>query len=369
MINKDAISNLLEKYDKDKVHIGCIGSHSALEIAYGAHKEGFRTVTVCQKGREKTYIKRYRNLFDEVIVLDKFSNITNPETVKKLQKLSTIFVPNRSFSVYVGYNNIENKFMIPLFGSRSLLRAEERDVDKNQFYLLEKAGLNYPKKFSNPKNIDRLVMVKVGHAKKKVERGFFTCDSYQSFRKRSEDLIQKGIIFKEDLEKARIEEFVVGALFNLDYFYAPVNDEVDFLGVDQRIETDIEGILHMTATEQMRISKQEQEKEYIPVGHRGITIRESQLEKVFDMGEKFVEATKKEYPPGIIGPFALQGAFTKDLKFYTFDVSLRVPGAPILLTTSPYMIYKHGFQFSVGRRIAMEIRAGIEADKLDFCVT
>lgn len=369
MIGKDEIGNLLEKYDTEKVHIGCIGSHSALEIAHGAHKEGFRTVTVCQKGREKTYTTHYRSLFDEILVLDKFSNIINSDTVEKLQELSTVFVPNRSFAVYVGYDNIENKFTVPIFGSRSLLRAEERDVEKNQFYLLEKAGLDYPKRFYNPKDIDRLVMVKVGHAKKKVERGFFTCDSYSSFVSRSNELIGKGIISKEDLEKARIEEFVIGALFNLDYFYAPVKDEVDFLGVDQRIETDIEGILHMTAAEQMRISVQEQEKEYIPIGHRGITVRESQLEKVFDMGEKFVGATKKEYPPGIIGPFALQGVFTKDLKFYTFDVSLRVPGAPILLTTSPYMIYKHGFQFSVGRRIAMEIKAGIETDKLDICVT
>ena len=224
-------------------------------------------------------------------------------------------------------------------------------------------------KTNNPTDIDRLVMVKVSHAKKKVERGFFTCNSPSSYKARSRELIRKGVISREDLEKARIEEFIIGALFNLDYFYAPVKDEIDFLGADQRIETDIEGILHMTAVEQARISEQEQSKEYIPVGHRGITVRESLLEKVFLMGEKFVEATKKEYPPGIIGPFALQGAFTKDLQFYTFDVSLRVPGAPILLTSSPYMIYKHGFQFSVGRRIAMEIKAGIEENKLYFCVT
>lgn len=369
MIGKHEIDAVLATYDRGNLHLGCIGSHSALEIAHGAREEGFKTVAVCQRGREKTYTTHYADLFDETIVLDRFSDIGTPAIVDRLQRLNTIFVPNRSFSVYVGYDRIENAFTVPLFGSRSLLRAEERDVAKNQFYLLEQAGLRFPRRFDNPRDIDRLVMVKVGHAQKRVERGFFTCDSYETYTARSAMLLQQGVITQADLDRARIEEFVVGALFNLDYFYAPVTDEVEFLGADQRIETDIEGILHMTAAEQRRIPAYEQAKEYIPIGHRGITVRESQLERVFEMGAKFVAATKREYPPGIIGPFALQGAFTKDLLFYTFDVSLRVPGAPILLTSSPYMLYKHGFQFSVGRRIAMEIRAGLDVDRLDICVT
>jgi 5-formaminoimidazole-4-carboxamide-1-(beta)-D-ribofuranosyl 5'-monophosphate synthetase len=369
MIGKNEIDDVLATYNHTELHLGCIGSHSALEIAHGARAEGFKTVAVCQKGREKTYTTHYADLFDETIVLDRFSDVGTPAVVDRLQRLNTIFVPNRSFSVYVGYDRIENAFAIPLFGSRSLLRAEERHVAKNQFYLLERAGLRYPRRFDDPRDIDRLVMVKVGHAQKTVERGFFTCDSYATYKTRSATLLRKGVITQEDLARARIEEFVVGALFNLDYFYAPVADEVEFLGADQRIETDIEGILHMTAAEQRRIPSYEQAKEYIPIGHRGITVRESQLEHIFEMGAQFVAATKREAPPGIIGPFALQGAFTKDLQFYTFDVSLRVPGAPILLTSSPYMLYKHGFQFSVGRRIAMEIRAGIDVDRLDDCVT
>jgi 5-formaminoimidazole-4-carboxamide-1-(beta)-D-ribofuranosyl 5'-monophosphate synthetase len=320
MIGKNEIDDILATYDRDALHLGCIGSHSALEIAHGARAEGFKTVAVCQKGREKTYTTHYADLFDETIVLERFSDIGTPAIVDKLQRLNTIFVPNRSFSVYVGYDRIENAFAVPLFGSRSLLRAEERHVAKNQFYLLEQAGLRFPKRFDDPRDIDRLVMVKVGHAQKKVERGFFTCESYAACKTRSAMLMRKGVI-------------------------------------------------SLTAAEQQRIPAREQAKEYIPIGHRGITVRESQLEHVFEMGSKFVSATKREYPPGIIGPFALQGAFTKDLQFYTFDVSLRVPGAPILLTSSPYMLYKHGFQFSVGQRIAMEIRAGIDADRLDVCVT
>ena len=40
-------------------------------------------------------------------MLDKFSEITSEANVKKLVDLNTVFVPNRSFSVYAGYEAIE----------------------------------------------------------------------------------------------------------------------------------------------------------------------------------------------------------------------------------------------------------------------
>jgi 5-formaminoimidazole-4-carboxamide-1-(beta)-D-ribofuranosyl 5'-monophosphate synthetase len=358
--------NLVESYSPDTIHIGVLGSHSALEVGYGAREEGFKTVVVCQKGREKTYTTRFRNLFDEVILLDSFSQISDASTIKRLQALHTIFVPNRSFSVYCGYDNIETRFEVPLFGARMMLRAEERDAPKNQYYLMEKAGVPYPQLLDRPEDIDRLVMVKLHQAVKKVERGFFTCASREEYREKSQELIDRGLILKEDLEKAVIEEFVFGALFNLDFFYSPLHEEVEFMGADQRIETDIEGVLHMTAEEQRALPRA---PTIIPIGHRGLTVRESQLDVVFDLGEKFARTSKEEYPPGIFGCFALQGVFNKDLKFYTFDVSLRVPGAPILLTTSPYTMYKYGIEMSVGRRIAMEIKEAVDTDRLRDVVT
>lgn len=362
---REKIQNLVETYTED-VHIGVLGSHSALEVGYGAREEGFKTVVVCQKGREKTYTNRYRNLFDEVVVLTTFADISDTDVIATLQELNTVFVPNRSFSVYCGYTAIETKFEVPLFGARMMLRAEERDVPRNQYYLMEKAGVPYPKLFKNPEEIDRLVMVKLPQAVKRVERGFFTCSSFEEYRKTSEELMKRGLILEEDLKNAVIEEFVFGALFNLDYFYSPLHDEVEFMGADQRIETDIEGVLHMTAEEQKAFGRA---PTVIPIGHRGLTVRESQLDTVFELGEKFAETCKKEYPPGIFGCFALQGVFDRDLQFYTFDVSLRVPGAPILLTTSPYTMYKYGMEMSVGRRIAMEVREAVDTGRLKDVVT
>ena len=73
-------------------------------------------------------------MVDEVLLVNKFSEIVNKTSVEYLQKKNAIFIPNSSFSVYVGYDNIENNFDVPIFGNRYLLRAEERDSDKNQNY-------------------------------------------------------------------------------------------------------------------------------------------------------------------------------------------------------------------------------------------
>ena len=52
-----------------------------------------------------------------------------------------------------------------------------------------------------------------------------------------------------------------------------------------------------------------------------------------------------------------------------YDVSLRVPGNPIVATTSPYTKYQYGTTFGIGRRIAIEIKKAIEEDRLDEIVT
>ncbi|MEM1753516.1 MAG: DUF1246 domain-containing protein, partial [Candidatus Methanomethylicaceae archaeon] len=226
MINRENIWNLLENYEFNDIRIGSLGSHSALDISDGAKDEGFKTIVVCQKGREKPYIK-YKRIVDECIILDKFSMIVNEEIQKILRIKNTIFVPHRAFSTYVSYDDIENKFLIPIFGNRYLLRTEERNFEKNQYYLLEKAGIRQPKKFKSPSEINRLVIVKVQEAKRKIERAFFTAIDEKDFWKKARERIEKGIIKEEDLEKAVIEEFVLGTYFNFNYFYSPLKKELE----------------------------------------------------------------------------------------------------------------------------------------------
>ena len=366
MINRKIISKIVESYDERNIRIGVLGSHSALEIAYGAKQEGFETVVVCQKGREKTYTKYYRNLFDHVLLLDRFADVVQVGNLEKLRALNTIFVPNRSFSAYVGYENIEKLFTVPIMGNRFMLKTEERNVPRNQYYLLEKAGIPTPKIFKSPDEIDRLVIVKVPEKERTIERAFFYASSPEEFRRKAEERIKKGIISREALEKAVIEEYVIGAKFNANFFWSPLTDELDLLGFDRRIQTDLDGVLDLPAQEQLELGISTQN---IEIGHMGVTMRESQLEKIFDAGERFVEVCKKEYPPGIIGLFALQGAVTKNLEFYVFDVSPRVPGCPCVEPTSPYMKYKYGMEVGPGRRVAMEIKRAIKEGRLEDIVT
>lgn len=366
MIMQDKIKQVLMDYDPEEVHIGVLGSHSALEIASGAKQEGFKTVVVCQNGREKTYARYYRNIFDKFIFLDKFSEITSSESVKALTELNTIFVPNRSFSVYAGYEAIEQKFTVPLMGNRYLLKTEERTAPKNQLWLLKEAGIALPKAFQSPKEINCPVIVKVAEKGRTIERAFFYASTPQEYELEAQKRIKAGIITREALEESVIEEYVLGAKFNANYFYSPLNDEIDLLGFDRRIQTDLDGVLDLPAREQLELNVATQN---IEIGHMGVTIRESQLEKIFEAAERWVNICQKEFPPGMIGLFALQGAITKDLQFRVFDVSPRVPGCPCVEPTSPYMKYKYGIEVGPGKRVAMEIKRAIRKNRLDEVVT
>jgi 5-formaminoimidazole-4-carboxamide-1-(beta)-D-ribofuranosyl 5'-monophosphate synthetase len=370
--------NILTKENSMDYTISTLGSHSALDVSEGAKKEGFKTLVVAQRGREKTYLGPYKTrkrgnkdigVIDELLLLGKFSEITKPSNIEFMKKRNCIFVPNRSFAVYVGYEAIEKEFGIPVFGNKYLLRAEERDAPKNQYYLMEKAGVRTPRQFKSPKDINKLSIVKVSEAKRSYERAFFLARSYDEYQERSQALIKNGKTTEEQLKKAKIEEYIVGAQFNLNFFYSPVYEELELLGVDTRRQTNLDGYLRMPADVQSDLLKIQQPST-IEVGHIACTLRESLLEQAFEIGEKFIYGVQKEYKDGIIGPFALQGAFIEDEgeKFVCFDVSLRMPGSPGTRFT-PYSEYLFRESISFGRRIAIEVKEAKEKGKMDSITT
>src|SRR3989338_9044774 len=362
MITQPQIKKILEDYNKNDLTIGTLGGHSALDICRGAKKLGFNTVVVAQKGREKTYTEHYfskngKGCVDKVILVNKFNDILKKDIQSKLMQMNAIFVHNRCFWVYCDFKEIENKFAVPIFGTRSMLKLEERNVPKNQYYLLEKAGIRIPKLFKNPKDINKLCIVKVAEAKRGYERAFFFASSYNDYKKKSEELIKNKTINKKDLGKAVIEEFIIGAQVNFNYFYSVVDNELELMGTDTRRQTNLDGLLRLPASEQLEVLKHIKPK-LIETGHLSVTTKESILEKVFEIGEKFAAACKKEHPPGIIGPFALQGAIAAEEgkeALIIFDVSMRIPGSPGTQFT-PYTGYLHHDSISYGERIVMEIR-------------
>jgi len=376
MIERKKIQKLVDSYDKDEITIGVLGGHSGLDVCRGAKKHGFRTMAVCQKGREKTYTKYYktredgRGCIDQTIVLDRFADITKPKTLDELRDKNTIFIHNRYFWVYYDFKDIENNFMIPIFGTRGMLKLEERDVPRNQYYLLEKAGIRFPKIFKSPKDIDRLVIVKVSEAIRGYERAFFYATSHNDYKKKSEGLLTKKMITKEALNKAVIEEYIIGAPINFNYFYSAIDDELEIMGTDTRRQTNLDGLIRLPANEQLEVLKYLKPK-MIETGHIAATTKESIIEKIFDLGEKFVKTTQKECPPGIIGPFALQGAIAADRgkeEMVVFDVSMRIPGSPLTRFT-PHSGYLYGDSISYGERIAMEIKKAIKTNKLKEIVS
>ena len=376
MIKREKIQKLVESYDSNKITIGVLGGHSGLDVCRGAKKYGFNTIAVCQKGREKTYTKYYktrydgRGCIDETLVLDKFSDITLNEVQEKLRRKNTIFIHNRYFWVYFDFHDIENNFNVPIYGTRGMLKLEERDVPKNQYYLLEKAKIRFPKIFKAPKDINKLVIVKVNEALRGYERAFFFASNYEDYKSKAKYMISKKIITKKTLENAVIEEYIIGAQINFNYFYSIINDELEIMGTDTRRQTNLDGLIRLPANEQLEILKYVKPK-IIETGHMAATTKESIIEKIFELGEKFIKVTKKEYPPGIIGPFALQGAIAADEgreEMVVFDVSMRIPGSPLTRFT-PHSGYLYGNSISYGERIAMEIRKSVENNRLTEIVT
>ncbi|MBD3328030.1 DUF1297 domain-containing protein [Candidatus Peregrinibacteria bacterium] len=388
-ISHQLILETLNGYDPDKITIGVLGGHSALDVCHGAKKLGFKTLAVCQKGREHTYKKYFKTradidvhpdqpetwksvkgCIDDIILVDNFGDIVNEDIQEKLRKHNTIFVHNRYFWVYCDFAKVESDFKVPIFGTRNMLKLEERDVEKNQYYLLEQAGIRFPKIYNNPEEIDRMVLVKVNEVARTYERAFFVAATPEDYYTKSKELIEAGIINQEGLDRAVIEEFVVGAHVNFNYFYSPVSEELELMGTDIRRQTNLDGILRLTAPEQIEVLKYMKPR-MIENGHMTCTVKESILEKAFKAGEAFLKLTREENPPGIIGPFALQGAvITEDghEEIVIFDVSMRIPGSPGTRFT-PYSGYLYGNSISYGERIAMEIAQAKKKNLLELLVT
>lgn len=381
MIDPKEMQQVACNYELEGYHLVTIGtlcSHSALDIARGGIDEGFRTLVVCKKGREKTYERhRYRKLgndyvgciTEDIILLDKWEDMVSDNVLRKLSKLKTIVVPHRAMEVYLKPDLIENSLRNPMFGNRELLRWEERTgpykLEKNQDYLVKEAGLPTPMKFSSPSQIDRKVMVKATTAigERDFQRAggetagkrvpFPVVSNPEEYEVRCQELMKRGNteteqkLIEKNFRDAPIEEFMDGPAVNLNYFYSVIHDDLDFMGPDQR----------------------EQFKNGEEFLHRPVSLRESLMEKVYDMGEKFVEATKRICPPGIIGPFALQTiSSNEEEEMLVYDVSLRIPGSPDTEVT-PYTKYKYGEPISFGRKIAKEIKEAILTRRLEEIVT
>ena len=383
-VERALIQGIVEGYGTEPT-VAAVGSHSALDIADGALTEGFPTLVLGQEGRDATYSRYFRThrdrdgrvsrgCVDDVWSYPAFADLVHPEAQARMREARVLLVPNRALSSYVPLEVLEEEFRVPLVGSRALLRIEERTERENYYTLLEAAGIPAPARIAAPDAIDGLSIVKLPHATRRLERGFFTAASPEEYARKSAQLVGEGTITPDDLALARIERYVIGPVFNFNFFFSPLSprpDGLELLGVDERRESSLDGLVRLPAAQQLELPNAGASPRYTVVGHGSLTLRESILEEVFRLGEKFVDATRARHPPGILGPFCLHTCLNEDGRPWVFDVAARIGGGTNihLGVGHPYANALWRTPMSSGRRVAVEIRRAVETDRLREIVT
>jgi 5-formaminoimidazole-4-carboxamide-1-(beta)-D-ribofuranosyl 5'-monophosphate synthetase len=187
----------------------------------------------------------------------------------------------------------------------------------------------------------------------------------ESFEENAQALVNQGRITGE--EDLFIQEYIVGVPTYLQFFYSPISNQVEFLGADIRYESNIDSLGRIPARQQLSVNL---EPSYNVIGNVPLVLRESLLEEVYKMGERFVKASEELVPPGMTGPFCLEGVYDKEGIFTTFEFSARiVAGTNLYINGSPYSDLLFEKPMSMGRRIAHEIKIASEKGLLDRIFT
>jgi 5-formaminoimidazole-4-carboxamide-1-(beta)-D-ribofuranosyl 5'-monophosphate synthetase len=347
LIEREEILEVLDSY-RGEITVATLGSHSALQILRGAKEEGFRTIAICEAGREEPY-RRFRAA-DEILLLKNFKDILRKDFIQELREKRAVIVPHGSLIAYVGIKGIEELLGVPIVGNRFILRWEA-DRRAERQWLLE-AGIRMPKEIKDPREIKGLSMVKFPGAK--GGRGYFLVNSYKEFIEKSKKALDKIKTGDDELGDATIQEYIPGVNMYLSYFYSPLKNEVEFFSIDRRYETNIDGLTRIPAPDQSSASI---EPSYVVVGNIPIVARESLLPRILEMGDSVVKVSKNISPPGMLGPFCLETMVDHNLEFIAFEISARiVAGTNPYMNGSPYSLLLHGPGMSMGRRIAKEIR-------------
>jgi len=361
IISKEEILEIFHNYNKDEITIVTLGSHTSLHILKGAKLEGFSTGVITTEDRDVPY-KRF-NVADKYIYVDNFSDISKNEIQGQLREMNAIVIPHGSFIAYCGLDKVERSFKVPMFGNRKILRWEsERDLEGK---LLRESGLRIPKKYNGPEEIDGPVIVKFPGAR--GGKGYFPCSTTEEFWKKIEIFKDRGILSEEDVNNAHIEEYVVGANYCIHYFYSPLKDTVELMGIDRRYESNIDGLVRVPAKDQLGLDV---DPSYVITGNFPVVIRESLLPKVFEMGDALAAKASEIIPPGMIGPFCLQTLCNENLELVVFEMSARIDGGTnSFMNGSPYSYLYHGEPLSMGQRIAKEIKMALDIKMIEKIIS
>ena len=458
-IEREEMQEIVKSYKKP---VGLnLGSHSALDAWVGQRDYGFRSIIYTTPQRARIYlqnpmvgkpdevieelptlvsrdvivtddladIKKKGDWKAAILIVDKYGDIV--KYVDDLVDMECIQIPNRAFSVYVGGDEycsvIENQFAVPILGSRKLLKIENRgEIEKDYYWFAEKAGIPYPEsyeynvsekgiKFKEP--IDNPMLLKAEHASREFEREFIFAANSNDLEEKVKLEMEMGNLNEESLERARVEQIVLGPHANFNFFYSPLDAKQDwgdvddwysklynvnledartclanqFLSIDERRETILDGLRRLPVDVQQKIKT-------IPsfevTCHVPMSLRESLLKDVHRFADAFMLASRKYEPPGIIGAWCLQTLITwrkigpgMAVEYGLYDVPegkeayMHVPVTQDLALRhgggtnthmgigAQYSNAKYQRRMSMGDRIALEIRRAWESKKLQEIVT
>jgi len=338
--------------------IATLGSHCALQLLKGAKDEGFETLLVCEKKRQSLY-KRFK-FIDELVLVDSFSEVIEERCNSILQKNNSILIPHGTLIAQMSSEQIES-IKTPIFGNKNILRWEsDRNLKEK---LMNEANLPTPKSVPSPDAINGLVIAKRHGAA--GGKGYFLASNENEYNKKRDHLIKEGMINGDgDLY---LQEYTSGVLAYLQFFYSPLKNELEFFGVDKRHESNIEGLARIPAENQLNMEKF---TSFNVIANSPLVLRESLLDDVYTMGENFVKASARHVPPGMNGPFCIEGVYDENAKFSAFEFSARiVAGTNIFMNGSPYTTLIFDEPMSMGRRIAREIKQADSNNQLEKITT
>jgi 5-formaminoimidazole-4-carboxamide-1-(beta)-D-ribofuranosyl 5'-monophosphate synthetase len=391
VIKREEMQEIVKSY-KEPIGLN-LGSHSALDAWQGQRNYGIRSIIYTTHGRARIYLQNPMvgeggkgiedlptQVRSDLVVTDDLADIKKSDKKWKsvililneyrdivkqtdeLIDLECLQIPNRAFSVYVGGDEycsaIENDYPVPILGSRLALKVENRgEIEKDYYWFAEKARIPYPKsyKFEALKNgirfteeIDEPILLKAEHAHRSFEREFIFAADSKDLEGKVEREMRAGNLNKECLERARVEQIVLGPHANFNFFFSPLDAKAEwgdaddwyaklykvsiedartclanqFLSIDERRETILDGVKRLPIDVQEKIKKV---PSFEVSAHLVMSLRESLLKDMHRYADAYLLAMRKYLPPGIIGAWCLQTLITWDkISKYEMNPSVKV---------------------------------------------
>ena len=348
----------LREYTRPVPRLAVPGSHSALQILLGAREEGLEAILVATRAQFEAIYSRFPWLYTRVVLLDSWKELATRRVVSELRGLETILVPHGSLVEYVGPDNLLD-LELPMLGNRFLLPIEASWEEKMR--LIEEAGIPTPRRIRSPGEATGPVIVKLPGAK--GGRGYRIALPGELEHVLSE--IEK-LGYKRD--EVIIQEFLVGVRLYAHYFASPVMGRVELLGMDQRLESNIDGLARLPPGIASRLGL---EPSFTVVANTPMVARESLLAKILRYGDAFAEAVERRTGYPMTGPFSLEGVVTDDLEYRVFEFSGRIVAGTNVYTgqQTPYAALYWEEPMYMGRRIARELRLAAERRQLEKIIT